>query len=319
MPSSPSPSSTLALSVLHARTLTSAFTSIEEAALLGRVGEYERTRGDYRVAESLYRTQHGALAELVGDEHRGTLAALCNVAATLSAQGDLKTVRALLEQVLEASPRMLGEEHPDPFGKRKSDVIGRGQPLGDPFLDTVPEADHCRPARMDWELAVPMVAAVIAAVGALLGIVVKHRLERRDPSDKEILERWLQSFNQRAWQEPFDPYTHSGKHDALEVVLKDNKEALRGPRNPSRTDLNEKPSIGALHDQQFAADMQEVARKLDQVRHLAEWLRAPEDPGLIDAKVAELEDLRAEIIGTLNRHAEKRGLTMLPPPRRTPA
>jgi hypothetical protein len=159
---------------------------------------------------------------------------------------------------------------------------------------------------MDWALAVPVAAAVIAAVGALLGIVLKHRLEERGASDKEILERWLQSFNQRAWQEPFDPYTHHGKYEALEVVLQDNKEALRGGRNPSRTDMSERPSIGGLRDRELAADMQEVARKLDRVRDLAQWLRTPKDATLIPGKVAELEDLRGEIIATLNHHAKKR-------------
>jgi hypothetical protein len=183
------------------------------------------------------------------------------------------------------------------------------------WLTPVPEAGHSGPARMDWALAIPVAAAVIG----LLGIVLKHWLERRRASDKEILKRWLQSFNQRAWQEPFDPYTHSEKYDALEVVLQDNKEALRGGRNPSRTDMSERPSITELHDRELAADMQEVALRLDQVRDLAEWLRVPEDASLIPEKVAELEDLRTEIIATLNHHAKKRGLPTLPPPRRNSA
>jgi tRNA uridine 5-carbamoylmethylation protein Kti12 len=172
---------------------------------------------------------------------------------------------------------------------------------------------------MKWEIVVPVVAAVVASVGALLGIVVKYNLDRRRPSDKEMLRRWLRSFNKRAWQEPFDPYTHLADYDALEVVLKDNKTALRGGRNDTRTAILETPSIYELRDRQLADDLHQVAAKIDRLQDLAEYCRTPSDPNALDAKVAEIERLRTQIIETLNHHARKRGLRPLPLPRSLPA
>jgi len=73
---------------------------------------YEKI-GHAKAAKALQEIVLEARQRILGEEHPDTLTSMGNLAATLSAMGDLPGARTLAEKVLEASQRILGEEHPD--------------------------------------------------------------------------------------------------------------------------------------------------------------------------------------------------------------
>ena len=66
------------------------------------------------VEEDLRRLEGGLAAaqRVLGADHPDTLAAMNNLAATLSDQGELDRAQELQEQVLAARRRLLGPDHP---------------------------------------------------------------------------------------------------------------------------------------------------------------------------------------------------------------
>lgn len=97
----------------HARVLVEQPSSAAEYALIGRLGRYEGTRGNYPDAVRFYRQEYKGNTCLLGKEHPHTLISMNNLASTLQDQGKLARAQALHEQALAARRRLLGEEHPD--------------------------------------------------------------------------------------------------------------------------------------------------------------------------------------------------------------
>jgi tetratricopeptide (TPR) repeat protein len=99
--------------IAHARGLTGQPKTVEEANLLSRVAGYDYAAGDYHSAAAAGTAQTTLLRELLGPRHPDTLQTMNNLAATLTALGELKAARALFEQALEARRELLGPRHPD--------------------------------------------------------------------------------------------------------------------------------------------------------------------------------------------------------------
>jgi len=99
--------------VAHARELADRADDLNTAYLAGGVALYDRERGAYGLAETLYRCGWGTTRRVLGSEHPDTLTIMSNLAATLSDQGDLEGAREMEEEVLEIKRQILGSEHPD--------------------------------------------------------------------------------------------------------------------------------------------------------------------------------------------------------------
>jgi len=98
--------------VTHTRQLVNQVNTVEEAYLANRVARYDYERGAYILAEWLFRREMKMLKDKLGEEHPYTLSSVNNLAETLSAQGNFREARKLLEKVLGIRIRLLGEEHP---------------------------------------------------------------------------------------------------------------------------------------------------------------------------------------------------------------
>ncbi|PWC40165.1 tetratricopeptide repeat protein [Azospirillum sp. TSO22-1] len=97
----------------HARALCEQAEDAATITLVGLVGRYDFERGDYRAARAGWERQLEARRRILGEEHPHTLAAMNNLAVTLSRLGDLSAARALDERVLSVRLRVLGDEHPE--------------------------------------------------------------------------------------------------------------------------------------------------------------------------------------------------------------
>jgi hypothetical protein len=106
--------SRIVMDIPHARHMVAEDLQTNEQANLALcVANRDYERADYGSARKLEEQVLEVRRRTLGEEHRGTLAAMDNLALTLSDQGDLGGARKLQEQVLAASRRVLGEEHPD--------------------------------------------------------------------------------------------------------------------------------------------------------------------------------------------------------------
>jgi Tetratricopeptide repeat len=59
-------------------------------------------------------------AENLRDDHRHTIGAVVNLAATLRSQGNYSAARAMFEDALIRSRRTLGDDYPDTIAARKT-------------------------------------------------------------------------------------------------------------------------------------------------------------------------------------------------------
>jgi hypothetical protein len=116
---------------LFDRSLTHATDDTETVRVAGAPGEsaaiLRYAQGDLAGARRL---QEEVLAErrrVLGQEHRDTLAAMNNLAATLSSEGDLAGAGLLQEEVLETRRRVLGQEHRDTLAAMNNLAVTLGQ------------------------------------------------------------------------------------------------------------------------------------------------------------------------------------------------
>jgi len=103
----------LELVVAHARELADGADDLKTADLAGWVARYDLERGEYGLAERLYRREWETRRRVLGKEHPSTLTSIGNLAVTLRAQGELAGARKIQEEVLEICRHVLGNEHPD--------------------------------------------------------------------------------------------------------------------------------------------------------------------------------------------------------------
>jgi hypothetical protein len=105
----------LALELQHARALLGSEDPWDRGSqiLASWVAKRDYERGLYATARALQERLLKAQSLVLGEDHLDTLMSMNNLAATLSAQGDLAGARGLHERVLESQRRVLGEGHPD--------------------------------------------------------------------------------------------------------------------------------------------------------------------------------------------------------------
>jgi Tfp pilus assembly protein PilF len=71
------------------------------------------SKGEYAVAEALYRRALEASERVLGPEHPNTLSSVNNLAGLMESKGEYAEAEALYRRALEARERVLGLEHPD--------------------------------------------------------------------------------------------------------------------------------------------------------------------------------------------------------------
>ena len=102
----------LKLAVIHARELVNRSEDLSASKLMMRVALYDYVRAAYKSAENLNCRAWEIRDHLLGGEHPGTLASMCNLALTLQSQGDLDRAKEIQEEELEIARRVLGDGHP---------------------------------------------------------------------------------------------------------------------------------------------------------------------------------------------------------------
>jgi tetratricopeptide (TPR) repeat protein len=112
-PADPQSRETMRPLVAHARRLVQHPTDLGDAELAARVAAYDLQVGDYKAAKAAQRAEVAALAELLGERDRRTLAAKARLAATLRMVFELRESRQMFEAVLEADRDVLGPDDRD--------------------------------------------------------------------------------------------------------------------------------------------------------------------------------------------------------------
>jgi len=101
-----------AVTLAHARHLTTTLGTPRHAALLNAVAVHDQMRGDYGLARSESAEVLAAYQRLLGFRHLDTLNAMNTLAEMLRWLGDYAAARSLQEQTLAVYRRSLGEQHP---------------------------------------------------------------------------------------------------------------------------------------------------------------------------------------------------------------
>ncbi|KAF2831485.1 kinesin light chain 1 [Ophiobolus disseminans] len=83
------------------------------ASLWGRLGQCQKTLGQYASAETSHRKAWSLRKEVLGPEHPHTLMSMSNLASVLKSQGKYEEAEAMNRQELECTKKVLGPEHPD--------------------------------------------------------------------------------------------------------------------------------------------------------------------------------------------------------------
>jgi hypothetical protein len=107
------PRATDAYEVVHAERLSSAARTPVELSLLGALGRYHVSRGNYVPAELAFERQRDAYSDLLGSEAPDTLAAETGLAEALFFHESPGEAEPLYRHVLEVRERTLGPRHPD--------------------------------------------------------------------------------------------------------------------------------------------------------------------------------------------------------------
>jgi tetratricopeptide (TPR) repeat protein len=112
-PADPQSRETMRPLVAHARRLVQHLTDLGDAELAARVAAYDLQVGDYKSAKATQQAEVAALAELLGERDRKTLAAQARLAATLRMAFELSESRQMFEAVLKADREVLGPDDRD--------------------------------------------------------------------------------------------------------------------------------------------------------------------------------------------------------------
>lgn len=178
-------------------------------------------------------------------------------------------------------------------------------------LDQAPKAGHHEAALM-WYI--PIIAALIGVAGGIAGTVLADRLRRqRHMSDKEQFREWLLFFDRPAWRGPF---TWKSDPRPYEQVLTDTIKAINTGHLVTRggAELSEHRVRGKsqLRSPQLRGEMDEIVERLERVRTMVR--QTIDDAGRRAQFASQIDIERDEIVGMLNRVAERFRLQGLPLP-----
>ncbi|MFZ0666588.1 MAG: tetratricopeptide repeat protein [Acidimicrobiales bacterium] len=112
-PADPQSRETMRPLVAHARRLVQHLTDLGDTELASQVAAYDLQVGDYSSAKATQRAEVAALAELLGEHERQTLAAKARLAATLRMVFELPESRQMFEAVLQADREVFGPDDRD--------------------------------------------------------------------------------------------------------------------------------------------------------------------------------------------------------------